>query len=357
VRYALGPLALAALLVSALVTLTLYSEFSPAPLEELTAQCDDAKSDLNVDSEFTVVSWNLQYAAGRKQHFFYDGGEAVSVPESEVSETLAGITAALHKLSPDITLLQEVDRSSERTGGIDQLPPYQAATDARCQLSTPYHRSPFVPHPLRRPLGRVDMHLAVLTPAGLAAGQRHALPLLNESRLRQMFNLKRALLTAELPVAGLSQNLAIAVSHLSAFSAGDGTLQEQLTVLREWMDQRSPDQPWILGADLNAIPPGDDPSRLKAHSESYRTAQPALESLLKAHKSVFSRPLDPESRTYLPFGASEPDRTIDYIFYGGPLELRGARVAREYSTLSDHLPLVSRFAVIRKESLQKRRFN
>lgn len=349
-RYALRLVGIASLLLIGLLILALCTEFSPAALEEVIARCDDADDGLDADSPFTVVSWNLQYAAGRTQHFFYDGGDAVSVPEAEVSETLAGITAALHTLSPDITLLQEVDRASDRTGRVDQLPPYRAAADAPCQLSTPYHRSPFVPHPPGQALGRVDMHLALLTPAGLKDGRRHALPLLDESRLRQMFNLKRALLTAELPISGVEQKLALAVSHLSAFSAGDGTLQAQIDVLRRWMDERPPGQPWILGADLNTIPPGDDPSRLDSHSESYRGAQPALEALLATHKNAFPRPLEPSSRTYLPFGASEPDRTIDYLFYGGPLELRGARVAREYSTLSDHLPLVSQFAVIRTES-------
>ena len=44
-------------------------------------------------------------------------------------------------------------------------------------------------------------------------------------------------------------------------------------------------------------------------------------------------------RTYLPFGASEPDRTIDYGFVGSEVTLLGAEVLQERD-ISDHLPFV-----------------
>ncbi|MBJ95895.1 MAG: hypothetical protein CMP23_15645 [Rickettsiales bacterium] len=293
---------------------------------------------------FKVMSWNLQYSAGRKLQFFYDGGSDVSVPTEQLHETLAGISAALRTVNPDLVLLQEVDRDSRRSARLDQLPTLAAASGATCILSSPYHRSPFVPHPPSDPLGRVDMHLALLTPGGMLNGWRQALPLLQESALRRVFNLKRALLWAELPLAGSKQPLAIATSHLSAFSAGDGTLSRQLAALDQWIKTRPEGQPWLLGADLNALPPGDLPQRLPGDVRAYRAAAPAMAALLSTHRSAF--PLaETGSRTYLPFTAQEPDRTIDYLLYGGPITLLNSRVAREYSHLSDHLPLIAEFAL------------
>ena len=49
-------------------------------------------------------------------------------------------------------------------------------------------------------------------------------------------------------------------------------------------------------------------------------------------------------RTYLPFGASEPDRTIDYGFVGREVTLLGAEVLQERD-ISDHLPFVIRMAL------------
>ena len=48
-------------------------------------------------------------------------------------------------------------------------------------------------------------------------------------------------------------------------------------------------------------------------------------------------------RTYLPFGASEPDRTIDYGFVGREVTLLGAEVIQERD-ISDHLPFVIRIS-------------
>ena len=344
-RPLLGLTALGVTAASALGALALSIEFRPPARQNIQPECKATGKRLSASDPFTVVSWNLQYSAGRAQHFFYDGGKSVSVPPAEVSETLAGITAALRTIEPDIALLQEIDRNSARTGRVDQLPPLRSAMGAACQLSTPYHRARFVPHPTMQPLGRVDMHLALLTPAGLQQGERRALPLLRESRLRQAFNLKRAILWSELAIDGSKTPLAIAVTHLSAFSGDGATLSEQMGILKRWMDERPVGQPWILGADLNAVPPGDDPARVGEHDDAYRGAQPALAELMQAHSSVFSEPLAAEARTYMPFGAHEPDRKIDYLFYGGPLTLLNARVGHEFTHLSDHLPIIASFAI------------
>ena len=49
-------------------------------------------------------------------------------------------------------------------------------------------------------------------------------------------------------------------------------------------------------------------------------------------------------RTYLPFGATEPDRTIDYGFVGREVSLLGAEVIQERD-ISDHLPFVIRLSL------------
>jgi endonuclease/exonuclease/phosphatase family metal-dependent hydrolase len=150
-------------------------------------------------------------------------------------------------------------------------------------------------------------------------------------------------LAAELPIAGGGPPLAVAVTHLSAFSYGDGTLVQQVDALAAWMAARPPDQPWILAGDLNLLPPGDDPKRLAVESELYADDPNPVERLLPRFQEAFADPLDPGVRTYLPFGAAEPDRKIDYVFYGGPIRLTGAEVLREHSQISDHLPIRVQF--------------
>ena len=75
----------------------------------------------------------------------------------------------------------------------------------------------------------------------------------------------------------------------------------------------------------------------------------ACESLFKLFKEVSSNPLAPENRTYLPFNAKNPDRKIDYIFYGGPIELLSSKVLTEASDISDHLPIEITFRLTTSE--------
>ena len=323
-----------------------WQDYRPQPLENLSPKCQGEAHRLDGSEGFDVLSWNIQFAASRKHHFFYDGGEVVDVPRDDVDKTLNAIGKALADEKAQLVLLQEVDRDSSRTHGIDQFAPLIKATKSQCAVSAPYHRSEFVPMPLGDPLGRVDMHLGVLSHGPIKAARRYQLPLLDELWLRQAFNLKRAILSAEIPLAKHSRPLAVAVTHLSAFSHGDGTLAKQVAQLKAWIEARPKDQPWILAGDFNLLPTGDDPQRLPK-PELYADAKNPISSLIGSYKEAWSGGmLKSAAYTYLPFGASGPDRKIDYLFYGGPLALVEAKVLSDYKALSDHLPLKARFRVI-----------
>jgi endonuclease/exonuclease/phosphatase family metal-dependent hydrolase len=330
-------------LLGLLVLLAALTEHRPDPVEPVAVSCEGATTPLKVGEPIKILSWNVQYGASRKHQFFYDGGQAVHVPIEDVKETTAAIASALSAYGADVLLLQEIDSDSARTHRINQGPIYKKGAGAVCEAVTTYHRSPFVPSPTTNPLGRVDMGLQLLTrSAPLAKAERIQLALLDEPRIVQMFNLKRALLTAEVPIEGWPQPLALAVTHLSAFSKGDGTLAKQVAQLRAWMDARPKDQPWILAGDFNLLPPGDDPGRLAAEGDAYRDPVNPMEALLKDYRDIFGdAQLDPMNRTYLPFGFPEPDRKIDYVLVGGPIEVIEAKVLREHAAISDHLPLVA----------------
>ena len=124
----------------------------PAPIEPVPSVCVGETRDLAPGAEFTVLVWNLQFAASRKHKFFYDGGEAVHVPQEDVEETLDAMVGVLAQVDADLVLLQEVDRDSARTHRIDQLE--RLAEDWPCHLSAPYHRVAYVPHPPEKHLGR-----------------------------------------------------------------------------------------------------------------------------------------------------------------------------------------------------------
>ncbi len=299
---------------------------------------------LEPDQPFTVLVWNLQFCAGRSVEFFYDGGPAVHVEPSAQARTLAAVCDVLAEQRPDLALLQEVDRDSARTQRQDQLQPLLRTVDWAGWASTPYHEARYVPVPPQRPLGRIGLHLAVLSRFPLRPGVRHDLPRLDEPRWRQALNLKRALLALPVPLRG-GGILQAGNTHFSAFSRGDGTLGRQVAAAAAWMRR---DPAFLLGGDLNLLPSGDDPARLTRDRENYTDLGNPLDRLTTEFRDISGDAVaDPAWRTYLPFGADQPDRRLDYLFAGRRLEVLDACVLPGCEDISDHLPLR---AVVRVKS-------
>ncbi len=315
--------------------------FLPEPVEpvEPVRLAGGTDAPVPVGAPFRVLSWNIQFAAGRRGWFFYDGGPDVHVTAPEVEDALSGITDVIRAEQPDIVLLQEVDRHSTRTGEVDQHARF-ATELARDGLvwgaSTPYFRVPFVPVPPHRPLGAIDMHLSVFSRFPLSPGTRTALSPLREPLFRRLFNLRRALMALQVETERGSP-LSVFHTHLSAFSRGDGTLVRQVdTVLEAVQDAGGPS---LLVGDFNSLPPYDDPKRLGQAAVLYAESETPIQPLWNQLDVAFPRTRGSESHTYVPWGSHRADRTIDYAFSAG-LEVVGSRVATAGSAVSDHLPVV-----------------
>lgn len=290
-----------------------------------------------------MLCWNIQFAAGRGQHFFYDGGQAVSVDRRTVERHLDAIAEVIRREAPDLVLLQEVDRRSRRTARVDQHAELLVRVPYPCHVSTPYFRVPYVPYPPHEHLGRMDMHLSVFSTFGVSHALRHALaPIQGERWLRRQFNLRRALLELALPLAD-GGHMRVFDTHLSAFSHGDGTLALQIGAIDARLATTEREGiPWLLGADLNTLPPGDDPTRLGTDADLY--ADGSRVAPLIDHYRWPVRPDAPPAWTYQPFGGT-PDRTIDYVLHGRAITAVDFRVLSDVADVSDHLPLVFDFVI------------
>ena len=118
--------------------------------------------------------------------------QAVSQTPEVVRSTAADIASTLRGLDADVILLQEVDRRSRRTGKIDELKILRdGLPDHGCWCSAAYWRVPYVPSPKQEHVGRIGMHLAVLSRYRLGRATRTQLPLLDEPLYRKCFNLRR----------------------------------------------------------------------------------------------------------------------------------------------------------------------
>lgn len=347
VRIGIGAGLLVAVLALTGLILIYTLNFHPTQKMDAELVCGNESNALQPGAKLRLLSWNIQYAASRKYHFFYDDGQAVHPALEDVKAITRALGEAVRKYNPDLILWQEIDRDSARTGRIDQLKQLLAAKQYSCWAATPYHRSAYVPSPAQKHLGRVDMQLAVFSRFPIASATRHALPMLDESFLRRAFNLKRAVLEVRIPIQGRPNPLVLFDTHFSAFSFGDGTMRKQVQLFQALLQgAETAGNPWVAAGDLNLLPPGDNPGRLGKDKKYYPETDTPLKLLFDDSRIQPALSLEayrnaPERyNTYLPFGAEKADRWIDHVFVGGQVKVGAYTVLNEYKDLSDHLPIL-----------------
>ncbi len=302
-----------------------------------------SQADLGARGSLRVVSWNLQFCGGRAEPYFYEGGTRVRVPAADQARALRGVVDVLRALDADVVLLQEVDRGSRRTDGADQLAVLLHDLPGYAAVSAAVHRNRFVPYPWP-PLGRMNLHVATLSRSSPCLSSRISLPGLHEPKLRAWFNLHRALLTTGFRLAD-GRTLQVGNTHLSAFSGGDDTLPRQLRIVGEWLANAGATA--ILGGDFNLLPPGDNADRLPSDRDDHPRDRTEIDAFFATHASVLPpvEQLKSGTGTYLPPGATGPDRTLDWIFTSAHLRPIRAWVEAVDPFVSDHWPVVADLAL------------
>lgn len=337
------------LLLAATVWLT---TFHPAPIEDEVVDCPDDAPTLQPGQSVSVLSWNVQYMAGKDYVFFYDlldGSGPDERPSAEaITQTFDEVARVITEESPDVILLQEVDDGAARTDGEDQLARLLELLpgDYACSASALYWQAAWVPHP--RILGSVGMKLSTITRYRIDEATRYALPVIPADPLTEQFGLKRAILDVRMPVEG-GEDLVTFNTHFDAFAQGTDTMQRQVAIARDLLDQTTAaGNPWLFGGDLNLLPPGGQYDALGPPQQAYYEPDSELAVLTDAYPVVPSveeanGPDAEEWFTHLPNdpAVSAPDRTIDFVFLS-PLLGLGDHEVRGDDTLdiSDHLPVI-----------------
>lgn len=349
-------LLLIALTVFAVLSALIYSlTWRPLPREDAAVACNGQVAQLQPGQALKVMTWNVQYLAGKRYVFWYDlpGGDGPDErPSSEdLAMTLGEVVRVLRAEQPDVVLLQELHDNASASDHQDQLALLQARLSDLypCSAQAFYWQAAFVPHP--RILGSVGMKLGTLSRFQIARAERLQLPMIDADLLSRQFQLKRALLVSYLPVRGSNEELVAINTHFDAFAQGQDTMQRQVEMTDGLLRQlQGAGKTWVLGGDLNLLPPGqfehlpeDQRSWYAADSELQNLAQryPMIPSLQQASGAEQAQwythfPNDP--------AASGPDRTLDYLFYSPRLTPLASQV-RQHDTLtiSDHLPVIGRF--------------
>lgn len=346
----------AVLLVFVFSAWVYFSTYHPGAVEdEPIVSLADAPQ-LKRGQKLKVLSWNVQFFAGRpNNNFFFSGGNDNWPPQEVLTATAAAIADIIRQEDPDIILLQELDEGAKRTYFDDQLqqllnllPEHYVA-----HTSSFYWLADFVPHP--EVMGKVGLKMSIISKYQIEEARRYALPAItSDDILTRQFGPKRAVHGVFLPFVG-GGRLNVFNTHLSAFAQGSNTMELQIAAIDKIIQAtEAAGDPWLLGGDFNLIPSTEAYQHLDAVGrKDYNRAGSEIAPLMQQYKSVPSLPETLGDTyqnwfTHIPNEVQTDDlnKTIDYIFYADDLAL-AEHYVRSAGTLriSDHLPIVTTFTL------------
>lgn len=302
---------------------------------------------LSPNQSLKVMTFNVQYMAGKNYIFYYDGGPDHRPSPADIGKTLAEVARIIQDEQPDIVLLQEVDDGSKRTDYEDQLARLlNLMPDHRYNYATAFYwKANYVPIPQIN--GRIGMKLVTLSKYRMETAVRHQLTQYPSLYVWQHFMPKRAILEVQLPIAG-GGTFGVLNTHLELFSMGTSVQQAQIDKVEAVIAEQG-DRQWVLGGDFNLLPPAGGMGQLSDFEAGIYGKTAVLQSLYDNHQAVPSlenlqQPNPNAWYTHFPNGKGEtkPNKSIDYLFFSKTMGLRDGYV-RQHDTLhiSDHLPLIA----------------
>lgn len=253
----------------------------------------------------TVLCYNIRIGAG----------PSGPLEAENLQTNMEAIAAYIQESGADIVLLQEVDYQTRRVRGMDQ--------------------AGFLAE-------RTGMHVAFARAQELAGGQ-YGIAALSRFPMRDLdvvelfkpdysktnpdwpewYSEQRVLLsftadTPNGPVQVLNTHLGIT----------EDQREQQLQEIAAYIDALDPSTPLVFGGDLNTTP-----------------EETALQPIRALLRDGWDAAGEVPAEALFTFSATEPSRTIDYLFFNDRLSVESIQVPPV--ALSDHLPILARARVLR----------
>lgn len=270
----------------------------------------------------TIMTYNLGYLSG-----MINNTAAERTPEF-FQQNLNSVNEFIDRYQPDIIGFQEVDYFSNRSFFVDQLKEIGDANGLnQLAFSVNWDKS-YVPFPYWPPaqqFGSIVSGQAVASNLGILSNERIVLEQpVSDFWLYDLFYIDRLLQICKL-IKG-NRTFYVMNVHLEAWDKE--VRQRQATVVKQYFDRLSKDEPVLLIGDFNAEP----------NSQTFKTIMSG------SNISVAYQLNDREVRATYP--SDKPDIKIDYIFYSkNGINAISIVLYDDLLSSSDHLPVLFDFTL------------
>ena len=312
-----------------------------------------AGSLVNKGQKIKIMTYNVQFFAGRHYVFFFDlpdfSGPDFNVRSEDIQQTMQAVANKITTQAPDVILLQEVDDGSKRTGKKDQLKELLSLLNGRYLYYTSafYWKAFFVPHP--KIMGGIGLKLSILSKYQIIEAIRYDLPRLPANFLMRPFLANRVILAATLKCMD-GGKFVVLNTHLDAFVLGSDIMEQQVNKVDQILSSLDKEgTPWVIGGDFNLLPVGQY-ENLPDDQKGYYNQTPEIKKLYDRYNIVpSSEQLISSPSSWYTFWGNDPhlkspDRTLDYLIYSKKLALKDSYVLQDgTSELSDHFPIIAEF--------------
>lgn len=297
-----------------------------------------------VGEEYTALTYNIGFCAYTPDFgFFMDGGdESRAFSKDAVLDTLNDVTDFLSEKDADILLLQEVDKNSTRSHGVDQDALIRSAVSGYDSVFAVNYDSPYLFYPFTEPHGKSLSGMLTFSTFEITDSIRKSLPI--EESLMKLVDLDRCYSKSRVPVEN-EKELIVYNAHLSAYTS-DGTIAEkQLEILAADMAEEYKKGNYIIcGGDFNKDLYGDS-SKYFGISGDYTWAKPFPVSYLEGTGISLVSSVDeddpvPSCRNADgPYNKDQFVLTVDGFLVSDNIKVTSCNVVDTGFSWSDHNPV------------------
>ena len=245
-------------------------------------------------------------------------------------------------------LIQEVDKNSHRSYGIDEVSLITRAKKNSIGIFAKNYDCPFVPVPLYEPMGSVVAGQMTFSQYPFSEAKRYAYPLI-ASWPDKLFLLDRCFILTRFPLDN-GKDLVILNTHNSAYVYDSLLRVKELNIMKKKMlEEYNKGNYVVAGGDWNANPPLYQPAgNYDGHRFVPSKVQMSTKTFPKDWKWAFDASAPTNRQNYQPFIKGENGTTcLDYFVLSPNINVITVKTIDLNFENSDHNPVYLKISCVK----------